>query len=65
MEKKFVHISNLGYRLCYNLRDFDQHPQGHAARQVIKEIGEDVGTERIDYYLNVAEIFSDDKIKKK
>ena len=61
----YIYDSNLGYRLCYNLRDFDQHPQGHAARQVIKEIGEDVGTERIDYYLNVAEIFSDDKIKKK
>lgn len=61
----YIYDSNLGYRLCYNLRDFDQHPQGHAARQVIKEIGEDVGTERIDYYLNVAGIFSDDKIKKK
>lgn len=61
----YIYDSNLGYRLCYNLRDFDQHPQGHAARQVIKEIGEDLGTERIDYYLNVAGIFSDDKIKKK
>lgn len=61
----YIYDSNLGYRLCYNLRDFDQHPQGHAARQVIKETEEDIDKKRIEYRLNIIGIISDGKTKYK
>lgn len=61
----YIYDNNLGYRLCYNLRNYDQHPQGHSAQQIIKEVVDDVGEKRVEYFLNVVGIYRDDNFYRK
>lgn len=63
--RSYIYDTNLGYRLCYNLRNFDQHPQNHSASQIIKETADNVGENRVEYYLNVVAIYNDKKVQRK
>lgn len=61
----YIYDNNLGYRLCYNLRNFDQHPQNHAASQIINEVIEEIDSNRFEYYLNIPGFYKDRQIKNK
>ncbi|MCD7084081.1 hypothetical protein [Limosilactobacillus fastidiosus] len=61
----YIYDTNLGYRLCYNLRNYDQHPRNHTARQIINEMVENLNENRVEYYLNVIDICKDNKVIRK
>lgn len=61
----YTYDNNLGYRLCYNLRNFDQHPRNHAASPIISETVEKIDENRVEYYLNILKIHNDKQIRNK
>lgn len=61
----YTYDNNLGYRLCYNLRNFDQHPRNHAASPIISETVEKIDEDRVEYYLNMSGLYNDRQIRNK
>lgn len=66
--RQYVYEHSLGYRLCYNLRDIDQHPKNHAGQQIIKDETIDINEfdqSRLEYEINTDFIFTDNIFAKK
>jgi hypothetical protein len=61
----YTYDNNLGYRLCYNLRNFDQHPRNHEASPIISETVEKIDENRVEYYLNMSGLYNDRQIRNK